>query len=116
MAGLVGFSPPHSAPERVQTRGWARDDVLPGINAGVSRATRHMLPTPRDRSRRPRHRMHPCLAKREVGHTAVPLCRSAALHDKREFLKSRPYREGAADLKDSGHGEPCDDTPVGSIG
>ena len=53
MAGLaVGFSPPHPAPERVQTRGWARDDVLPGINAGVSSATRHILPTPMDRSRR----------------------------------------------------------------
>jgi hypothetical protein len=49
MSGLaVGFSPPHPAPERVTTRGWARDDVLPGINAGASSATRHILPTPMD--------------------------------------------------------------------
>jgi hypothetical protein len=53
MSGLaVGFNPPHPAPERVKTRGWARDDVLPGINAGVSSATRHILPTPMDRRRR----------------------------------------------------------------
>src|ERR671932_155688 len=52
MSGLaVGFSPPHAAPERVTTRGWARDDVLPGIHAGVSSATNNILPTPMGCSR-----------------------------------------------------------------
>jgi hypothetical protein len=68
MSGLaVGFSPPHPAPERVKTRGWARDDVLPGINAGVSSATRHILPTPMDRSRRPRHRSARSLPSPQAG-------------------------------------------------
>jgi hypothetical protein len=56
MSGLgVGFSPPHPAPERVKTRGWARDDVLPGINARVSSATHHILPTPIDCGRMANH-------------------------------------------------------------
>src|SRR5919202_3749800 len=56
MSGLaVGFSPPHPAPGRVTTRGWARDDVLPGINAGVSSATHHILPTPMDCGRMANH-------------------------------------------------------------
>ena len=32
----VGFSPPQTAHERVETRGWARGDVLPALLGGVS--------------------------------------------------------------------------------